>query len=98
MKPTGIMPTNDIICYGVQIRLRHQTTGALLTSKDRPYTHNGTSGQPIVGGSAKKDDLNIWLVKPSHERRDDNILDAPVVNGETIRLEHVSTQSYADRK
>jgi len=80
------------ICYGMSIRLRHNETGALLASLPQNYRHANSSMQQIVGGSAKRDQNSLWLVKPPHDQREQNLDGQQVHHGATFRLEHVATQ------
>jgi hypothetical protein len=86
------MPQPVPVTYGAIIRIRHQATGAFLSSLAQNYCHAGSSEQQIVGGTAKQDSQTLWLVKPAHHQNLEDRVGQVVNNGDTIRLEHVDTR------
>ncbi|MDD2710715.1 MAG: hypothetical protein PHV34_22270 [Verrucomicrobiae bacterium] len=85
------MPDYTPIRYGMQIRLRHCSTGSLLKSSNRSYCHPGGSGQQIVNASALKDNSTVWIVKGAHELGGSYPTGEEVKQEDVIRLEHVAT-------
>ncbi len=76
----------------MRIRLRHCATNLFLKSLAKNYSHPGTSGQQIVGADGLATSESLWLVKGSDALGENYPKGEPVRNGDTIRLEHVSTQ------
>jgi len=89
-----MMPEQNLnsIRIGMKIRLRHLDTGALLSALERGFYHEGSSHQNMVGGTAKRDQSSIWLVKPSHNQRGAGMNGKEILHGDAIRLEHVATR------
>jgi len=84
---------NDWICYGASVRLLNAHFKAQLTSE-------GQTGMEKLLAKARKEhpdpkgSAGLWLVKGPHATnvRMNCKYGTPVVNGDLLRLEHISTQ------
>lgn len=76
----------------MQIRLQHSATGLFLASVPKPYIHKGSSFQQIVGATLAQNPDTVWLVKGSNAATSHDLEGKPVLEGATIRLEHLETR------
>ena len=86
------METNPQVCYGDKIRLQHCATNLLLRSVPVLYSHQGGSGQQIVGASNLEDANSVWEVRPPNGEDDSAKTGQPVRHGDVVRLLHVETK------
>jgi hypothetical protein len=78
----------QVVCYGMQIKLRHVSTGRTLHSHSINYT--GGSHQQQVTCFGGDDDNDIWIVKAAHNHHEK--AGRNVDFGDVIRLEHKNTR------
>jgi len=79
------------IKIGDTLRLHHINSKAYVRANDLNYTHPGTSGQNQVFGSRSvPDSFDSWKIRAKHGN--DGDIGKEIINGTTIRLEHITTQ------
>jgi len=83
-------PPAQPIPYFSRIRLKH-ATGSYLASFPENFTHEGSSGQQMVGGVDAPDDNTIWIVRPPHRRDYSKTGNDQLQIGDAIRLQHWKT-------
>lgn len=88
LAPEAPQPLN----YFSVVQLRHGT-GKLLASIATNYSHQGGSGQQVVGAIEQSDDTSYWVIKPAHgfDFRVSMQTSTRVEDGHVIRLEHLKT-------
>jgi dolichyl-phosphate-mannose--protein O-mannosyl transferase len=93
VKPEGSPTDPNLLRYRDSIMLKHLKSGFFLYTHNKPYTHQGTSGQfqveaiPTTGLDGK----DQWIIKTQHGSNDEK-RNQPVSHSDTIRLENVTTR------
>jgi len=93
-------PADFMALYCCMIRLKHLRSVGVLHSHPHNYGHPGSSGQQQVTAYGGADDNDFWLLKGPHGSPNLYRMGQPIIHGDFIRLEHMTTKrnlhSHAD--
>lgn len=89
--------SNNIVCYGNRLRLRHINTSrqhSYLHSHKHKYFHPYSSKQQQVTVFYGSDPNDNWCIKGPFGKNSRHLEGKPVRNGDIIRLWHRKTKSH----